>query len=62
MHNARLQQCLPFTVLKRVGKDTVADLLVGLQQCLPFTVLKLVIISRISFVIDSCNSAYRLRY
>ena len=34
-----------------------------LQQCLPFTVLKLAeIIVLIKIVLDSCNSAYRLRY
>ena len=37
----RLQQCLPFTVLKRTHYITSFIITVSkLQQCLPFTVLK----------------------
>ena len=39
----RLQQCLPFTVLKRGAICTISKGL-QLQQCLPFTVLKLIIL------------------
>ena len=39
---AKLQQCLPFTVLKQgIVKDANHNSDVELQQCLPFTVLKL---------------------
>ena len=34
-----LQQCLPFTVLKRKNMN-IKNLKLKLQQCLPFTVLK----------------------
>ena len=41
VRDMKLQQCLPFTVLKRV-LDLVEKLeSLKLQQCLPFTVLKL---------------------
>ena len=36
-----LQQCLPFTVLKRRTLATTDSISITLQQCLPFTVLKL---------------------
>ena len=36
----RLQQYLPFTVLKRVGAENVGSYVCELQQYLPFTVLK----------------------
>ena len=36
----QLQQCLPFTVLKRTAKRTFSVRFILLQQCLPFTVLK----------------------
>ena len=41
----RLQQCLPFTVLKLKKKDFLLKKEMMLQQCLPFTVLKLYISS-----------------
>ena len=37
----RLQQYLPFTVLKQFGRFAVSELFTALQQYLPFTVLKL---------------------
>ena len=36
-----LQQCLPFTVLKRRNVSQAISDIPALQQCLPFTVLKL---------------------
>ena len=58
----KLQQHLPFTVLKHVIGDLSGNLsMERLQQHLPFTVLKLDFIVRhhINFC---CNSTYRLRY
>ena len=39
--SCKLQQCLPFTVLKLVIRIITANVDNVLQQCLPFTVLKL---------------------
>ena len=57
------------TVLTVYGIETIYILIFRtgnifkLQQCLPFTVLKLAeTIEICSDNIDSCNSAYRLRY
>ena len=36
----KLQQCLPFTVLKHNDKASAGKVYYVLQQCLPFTVLK----------------------
>ena len=59
----RLQQYLPFTVLKHQSKVRRLDLLsIKLQQYLPFTVLKH---NRCRYSVTnivSCNSTYRLRY
>ena len=50
----RLQQCLPFTVLKLVGTlYMLLSILLTLQQCLPFTVLKPIEIS------ESCAKKFR---
>ena len=57
-----LQQCLPFTVLKRNDFHNRAKSKSMLQQCLPFTVLKRVISLETPPARLSCNSAYRLRY
>ena len=57
-----LQQCLPFTVLKRNDFHNRAKSKSTLQQCLPFTVLKRVISLETPPARLSCNSAYRLRY
>jgi len=61
----RLQQCLPFTVLKRIrlSPNFHDGSISMLQQCLLFTVLKhpLICICIRIFIIG-CNSAYRLRY
>ena len=60
----RLQQYLPFTVLKRTTFFNEEALIRGLQQYLPFTVLKLYKL-HIHFecqLANSCNSTYRLRY
>ena len=58
-----LQQCLPLAVLKREPLTASVEVSEMLQQCLPLAVLKLVIPTTDSqYGIDSCNSAYRLRY
>ena len=50
----KLQQCLPFTVLKLVGTlYMLLSILLTLQQCLPFTVLKPIEIS------ESCAKKFR---
>ena len=41
LRSDKLQQCLPFTVLKPNNVPNVNRLDLELQQCLPFTVLKL---------------------
>ena len=60
----KLQQCLPFTVLKLSDGNTYSNSqFLALQQCLPFTVLKLT--NKGVTIMDynnGCNSAYRLRY
>ena len=57
----KLQQCLPFTVLKQSLFLPYQIAFLELQQCLPFTVLKrIILLSRIQEF--RCNSAYRLRY
>ena len=60
----KLQQYLPFTVLKPKKDLAATEILNSLQQYLPFTVLK-----RTKFLIHfsnitcfRCNSTYRLRY
>ena len=47
-----LQQCLPFTVLKRTIYNFAVLSIIALQQCLPFTVLKL---QRASFDFYGCR-------
>ena len=58
----RLQQYLPFTVLKLMRNTEPSASSIPLQQYLPFTVLK----QKNSFfsgpATASCNSTYRLRY
>ena len=61
-YSCKLQQCLPFTVLKLNWLDILACVDSMLQQCLPFTVLKPVTQFDIFKWHKSCNSAYRLRY
>ena len=60
----RLQQYLPFTVLKQHNSVITGCLTTNwLQQYLPFTVLKHNTIDNIVDAMDeSCNSTYRLRY
>ena len=60
----RLQQHLPFTVLKRAKITAPATTRPArLQQHLPFTVLKLHHTCRHHYQqATSCNSTYRLRY
>ena len=64
MLNTRLQQHLPFTVLKLMLSNVfIKVMLMQLQQHLPFTVLKLVAWSILIIgYFMSCNSTYRLRY
>ena len=61
----RLQQYLPFTVLKHDKKALIVKISSALlQQYLPFTVLKLsqLIILTKDPRLPCCNSTYRLRY
>ena len=60
----KLQQYLPFTVLKRTYLSYALVKTLLLQQYLPFTVLKRIIYKRkwITIHNSSCNSTYRLRY
>ena len=63
MENAKLQQHLPFTVLKQfVGLPSKSQALELLQQHLPFTVLKRKHTLIKKEVVEGCNSTYRLRY
>ena len=64
VNGVRLQQYLPFTVLKRSANGREINLdLSKLQQYLPFTVLKHSIsIPNALKVFICCNSTYRLRY
>ena len=61
---SRLQQYLPFTVLKQGNPHHFHGNNNMLQQYLPFTVLKLLHIFRYRTLVDGfrCNSTYRLRY
>ena len=59
----RLQQCLPFTVLKHINPANSIGGKWKLQQCLPFTVLKPIRLAPYHYSLyQRCNSAYRLRY
>ena len=59
----KLQQYLPFTVLKLTPAARIASNSALLQQYLPFTVLKLNGKSYWNSGINPCcNSTYRLRY
>ena len=59
---SKLQQYLPFTVLKLVCRSVYAELFCWLQQYLPLTVLKLTSSHDKIPPCGSCNSTYRLRY
>ncbi len=62
LNHLKLQQCLPFTVLKRFINH-LRQVNCKLQQHLPFTVLKLIAVKVKSFPFNySCNSPYRSRY
>ena len=58
----RLQQHLPFTVLKPVDNVIYWPCKKRLQQHLPFTVLKHTSRTHSQFGYLCCNSTYRLRY
>ena len=64
IHPYKLQQHLPYTVLKRcsIPLNKFKDLVRRLQQHLPYTVLKLVGPTLAHFKEFSCNSTYRSRY
>ena len=60
---ARLQQYLPFTVLKLLAfVERITLSITKLQQYLPFTVLKLQSRGSGTYLMQRCNSTYRLRY
>ena len=61
--NGKLQQYLPFTVLKPLCYRHFRSSISKLQQYLPFTVLKPKLRGYNMFIYKvSCNSTYRLRY
>ena len=59
----KLQQYLPFTVLKPISDEfDLIGIVKKLQQYLPFTVLKQQVLQVLWSKLHSCNSTYRLRY